>query len=126
MEDKGVPLQKEMNFFSRMMSLGEKFGRKKISEPSSECIKICKLQDEISFTNKAVGELREKINKDLQIDCPIATFHSTGNAILKINDPQPLNIFEGSKLYFLLQNYFKQSILTNEALVNNLIRFFAS
>ena len=36
----------------------------------------------ISFTNKAVGELREKINKDLRIDCPIATFHSTGNAIL--------------------------------------------
>lgn len=80
----------------------------------------------ISFTNKAVGELREKINKDLQIDCPIATFHSTGNAILRINDPEPLNIFEGSKLYFLLQDYFKQSILTNEALVNNLIMFFAS
>lgn len=80
----------------------------------------------ISFTNKAVGELREKINKDLHIDCPIATFHSTGNAILRINDPEPLNIFEGSKLYFLLQDYFKQSILTNESLVNNLIMFFAS
>lgn len=80
----------------------------------------------ISFTNKAVGELRDKINKDLHIDCPIATFHSTGNAILRINDPEPLNIFDGSKLYFLLQDYFKQSILTNEALVNNLIMFFAS
>lgn len=80
----------------------------------------------ISFTNKAVGELREKINKDLHIDCPIATFHSTGNAILRINDPEPLNIFDGSKLYFLLQDYFKQSILTNEGLVNNLIMFFAS
>ena len=80
----------------------------------------------ISFTNKAVGELREKINKDLRIDCPIATFHSTGNAILRINDPEPLNIFDASKLYFLLQDYFKQSILTNEALVNNLIMFFAS
>ncbi len=80
----------------------------------------------ISFTNKAVGELREKINKDLYIDCPIATFHSTGNAILRINDPEPLNIFEGSKLYFLLQDYFKQAILTNESLVNNLIMFFAS
>lgn len=80
----------------------------------------------ISFTNKAVGELREKINKDLHIDCPIATFHSTGNAILRINDPEPLNIFDGSKLYFLLQDYFKKSILTNEALVNNLIMFFAS
>ncbi len=80
----------------------------------------------ISFTNKAVGELRDKINKDLKIDCPIATFHSTGNAILRINDPEPLNIFDGSKLYFLLQDYFKQSILTNEGLVNNLILFFAS
>lgn len=80
----------------------------------------------ISFTNKAVGELREKINKDLHIDCPIATFHSTGNAILRINDPQPLNIFDGSKLYFLLQDYFKQAILTNESLVNSLILFFAS
>lgn len=80
----------------------------------------------ISFTNKAVGELREKINRDLHIDCPIATFHSTGNAILRINDPEPLNIFDGSKLYFLLQDYFKQSILTNEGLVNNLILFFAS
>lgn len=80
----------------------------------------------ISFTNKAVGELREKINKDLYIDCPIATFHSTGNAILRVNDPEPLNIFDGSKLYFLLQDYFKQAILTNESLVNNLIMFFAS
>lgn len=80
----------------------------------------------ISFTNKAVGELRDKINKSLHIDCPIATFHSTGNAILRINDPEPLNIFDGSKLYFLLQDYFKQSILTNESLVNNLIMFFAS
>ena len=80
----------------------------------------------ISFTNKAVGELREKINDNLKIDCPIATFHSTGNAILHINNPEQLNIVEGSKLYFILQDYFKESILTNESLVNNLILFFAS
>jgi len=80
----------------------------------------------ISFTNKAVGELRDKINTGLHIDCPIATFHSTGNAILRINDPEPLNIYDGSKLYFLLRDYFKESILTNETLVNNLIMFFAS
>lgn len=79
----------------------------------------------ISFTNKAVGELKEKIQKDLNIDCPIATFHSTGNAVLHINDPEKLNIVDGSKLYFVLQDYFKNSILTNETLVNNLIRFFA-
>lgn len=80
----------------------------------------------ISFTNKAVGELREKINGDLHIECPIATFHSTGNAILRINDPEPLNIYGDSKLYFLLQDYFKQSIIKNESLINNLIMFFAS
>lgn len=80
----------------------------------------------ISFTNKAVGELRAKINKDLKFDCPIATFHSTGNAILHINNPEPLNIADGSKLYFLLIDYFKNTILKNERLVNCLILFFSS
>lgn len=80
----------------------------------------------ISFTNKAVGELRDKINKDLKIDCPIATFHSTGNAILNINNPEKLNIVDESRLYFLLLDYFKGSVMKNESMVNNLIRFFAS
>ena len=80
----------------------------------------------ISFTNKAVGELRDKINKDLSIECPIATFHSTGNAILHIHNPEQLNIVDGSKLYYLIQDYFRDSILQNESLVNNLILFFAS
>ncbi len=80
----------------------------------------------ISFTNKAVQELKDKINKDLDIACPITTFHATGNAILRKNDPERLNIYDNSKLYFLLQDYFKRSILQNESLVNNLILFFAS
>ena len=41
----------------------------------------------VSFTNKAVNELKEKINEELQIECPIATFHSTGNAIIHKNEP---------------------------------------
>ena len=36
----------------------------------------------ISFTKKAVNELRERINENLKIECPITTFHSTGNAKL--------------------------------------------
>lgn len=80
----------------------------------------------ISFTNKAVGELQERINRDLGIDCPIATFHSTGNAILRKQSPNPLKIVDNSKLYFVLQDYFKNSILKNETMVNNLIMFFAS
>lgn len=80
----------------------------------------------VSFTNKAVQELRDKLNRDLAINCPIATFHSTGNAILKKQSPEKLNIVDSSKLYFVLQDYFKNSILKNESLVNNLILFFAS
>lgn len=31
----------------------------------------------VSFTNKAVNELKDRIQKELDIPCPIATFHST-------------------------------------------------
>lgn len=80
----------------------------------------------ISFTNKAVNELRDKINKDLNIDCPIATFHSTGNAILHKNSTEKLNIIDGSKLYYCVQGYFRGTILKNPSVVNSLILFFAS
>lgn len=80
----------------------------------------------ISFTNKAVKELRDRINNDLAIPCPIATFHSTGNAILHKNNPEQLNIIDGSKLYYCIQNYFRQKVLRDEAVVNSLILFFAS
>lgn len=80
----------------------------------------------VSFTNKAVSELRERINQDLQIPCPIATFHSTGNAILHKQSPEKLNIVDSWKLYYVTLDYFRHSILKNESAVNNLILFFAS
>lgn len=80
----------------------------------------------ISFTNKAVNELKEKIRKDLNILCPIATFHATGNAILHKNDPEKLNIVDGGKLYICIQNYFKNKVLKDSGVVNSLILFFAS
>lgn len=81
----------------------------------------------VSFTNKAVNELKEKINKELEIDCPIATFHSVGNAVININTPEEkLNIVDSSKLYFVIRDYFRNAILQNENVVNNLILFFAS
>lgn len=39
----------------------------------------------ISFTNKAVNELRTRINKDFNIPCHISTFHSLAFSILKDN-----------------------------------------
>lgn len=80
----------------------------------------------VSFTNKAVQELRDKLNLDLKIDCPIATFHSTGNAILRKQHPEKLNIVDSGRLYFVIQDYFRDSVLKNESLVNNLIMFFSS
>ncbi len=80
----------------------------------------------ISFTNKAVQELRDKINRDLNIDCPIATFHSTGNAILHKRSPERLNIVDQSKLYFVVQDHLRNALSTNESLVNKLILFFSS
>lgn len=81
----------------------------------------------VSFTNKAVNELKEKIQDSLGVLCPIATFHSTGNAIIHTNSPdEKLNIVENTKLYFVIRDYFRGSILQNESVVNKLIMFFAS
>ncbi len=81
----------------------------------------------VSFTNKAVNELKLHIQKELGIDCPIATFHSVGNAIIHKNSPdEKLNIVDQTKLYFVIRDYFRNSIMKNESVVNNLIMFFAS
>ena len=81
----------------------------------------------ISYTNKAVDELKDKIQKDLGIECPIATFHSTGNAVIHVNSPETkLNIVEQSRLYFVIRDYFRNSVMRNESIVDKLILFFAS
>ena len=79
----------------------------------------------ISFTNKAVGELKEKINKDLKIDCPITTFHSAGNAILRKKADEKLNIVEGGFLYNTIKNYFLNK-LKDKRTADNIIMFFGS
>ena len=80
----------------------------------------------VSFTNKAVGELKEKIQKQLHIDCPITTFHSTGNAILHKENDEKLNIVQNEKLYFVLEDYFRDTVLQNQKLLDDLIQFFAT
>jgi DNA helicase-4 len=45
----------------------------------------------VSFTNKAVNELKQRIIGELHIECPIATFHSTGNAVIHKQNPNKLN-----------------------------------
>ena len=80
----------------------------------------------VSFTNKAVDELKDKIQKKLHIDCPITTFHASGNAILHKQNNEKPNIIQNEKLYFILEDYFNESVLMNEGVVDDLITFFAS
>lgn len=80
----------------------------------------------ISFTNKAVGELRDRINKSLGIPCPVTTFHKTGYAILKRQDEERKIIVDSGFMYHVINNYLKGNILENPELVDKLILFFGS
>lgn len=80
----------------------------------------------ISFTNKAVGELRSKINKALKIDCPVTTFHKTGYAILRRKEEERKLIVDGGFMFNVISNYLKGNILENPELVDKLILFFGS
>lgn len=74
-----------------------------------------------------MNELKDKIQKGLHIECPIATFHSTGNAIIHKHSPEEtMTIVDNSKMYFVLRDYFRNSLLKNESIVNKLIMFFAT
>ena len=80
----------------------------------------------ISFTNKAVGELRDKINRSLKIDCPVTTFHKTGFAILRKQDWDKKKVVDSAFLYDAVNNYLKNEVLHEPRMVDNLIQFFGS
>lgn len=80
----------------------------------------------ISFTNKAVGELRERINGCLHINCPITTFHSAGYAILRKGDSEGKRIVDGGYMYAVINKYLKSAVMSREDLVKKLILFFGS
>lgn len=80
----------------------------------------------ISFTNKAVGELRDKINKSLRINCPVTTFHKTGYAILRKQDNEKRQVVDGGFMFNVINNYLKGNILELPELVDKLILFFGS
>lgn len=81
----------------------------------------------ISFTNKAVGELQEKINVALKIDCPITTFHKTGYAIRRRKETEErVRIVTEGYMYNVINEYLKHNILEYPELVDKLILFFGS
>ena len=80
----------------------------------------------ISFTNKAVEELRERINHNLRIACPITTFHSIGYAILRQGEENRKKIVDGGFLYTVINTYLKSVVLQDPVMVDKLILFFGS
>lgn len=80
----------------------------------------------ISFTNKAVGELRQKINKALKINCPVTTFHKTGYAILRKQDADKKDVVDGGFMFKVINSYLKNDVLREPAMVKKLILFFGS
>ncbi len=80
----------------------------------------------VSFTNKAVGELRSKINKALKINCPVTTFHKTGYAILQRQEEDRKQIVDSGFMFNVISNYLKGNILENPEIVDKLILFFGS
>ncbi|MBQ3883230.1 MAG: UvrD-helicase domain-containing protein [Bacteroidales bacterium] len=80
----------------------------------------------ISYTNKAVGELRERINSSLGIDCPVTTFHKTGYTIIKKQDDEKRTVVDGGFLYNTVNDYLKNSILEQPDMVDKTVLLFGS
>ena len=80
----------------------------------------------ISFTNKAVNELKERINHNLKINCPISTFHSIGNTIMGMNNEEKRRIVSDGYIFNVINRYLKENVLQNSELVEKLILFFGS
>lgn len=75
----------------------------------------------ISYTNKAIGELRERINKGLGISAKICTFHAFAYDIVKQFSAEPPEInFSSQQIIF---DMLEKAIFHNKQLMRNLVLF---
>jgi DNA helicase-4 len=75
----------------------------------------------ISYTNKAIGELRERINSRLGIPAKICTFHAFAFEIVKRFSVEPPEINFSS--YQIIFDMLEKSIFNNKQLMRNLVWF---
>ena len=77
----------------------------------------------ISFTNKAVKELKERISDQLGIECPIATFHSAGRAIiLKDTDSSKSQIQKDN--YWIINSYLTNMVMSDKDLLSKIVTLY--
>ena len=77
----------------------------------------------ISFTNKAVKELKERINDQLGIPCPIATFHSAGRAII-LKDTDSANTQIERENYYIINKYLTNKVLEDKELLAKIVMLY--
>lgn len=75
----------------------------------------------ISYTRKAIGELRERINKGLGIPAKICTFHAFAFDIVKKFSVEPPEINFSS--YEIVLEMLEHKIFNNKELMRNLVLF---
>lgn len=79
----------------------------------------------ISYTNKAVNELRKRIHEEFKIKCPITTFHSTGYAIIRKDNFEKTRIVTEEYLDKCLREYLTTKLLKDEKLLYKTLLFFS-
>lgn len=75
----------------------------------------------ISYTNKAIGELRERINSRLGIPAKICTFHAFAFEIVKRFSAEPPEVNYSS--YKIVYDLLVDTIFNNKPLLRNLVLF---
>lgn len=75
----------------------------------------------ISYTNKAINELKERINLKLNIPVKIYTFHAFGYEILRKSNETPPTV--NYRSYSLIFEFLEKKVFNNQRLLKNLVRF---
>ena len=75
----------------------------------------------ISYTNKAIGELKERINKGLEIPAKICTFHAFAFEIVKRFSAEPPEVNFSS--YKIISDMLERVIFNDKQLMRNLVLF---
>jgi len=78
----------------------------------------------ISFTKKAIGELKEKINKQLKIPVEISTFHAFGYDIIKRSSENSPHVIHDA--YNVFMEIIEKDVYHDNRLLKNLVLFFST
>lgn len=76
----------------------------------------------ISYTNKAVDELKERINNDFKIPVKVSTFHKFGLDILKKKSDEPIKVLTNS--YSIIAEYFNKELCHDNDKLKEFLYFF--